>query len=149
MVIDLLSRARMYESLRPGFAAAFDFLRRNDLASLPQGRLELDGSRLFAIVQEYETRPIRDGNLEAHRAYIDIQTLARGEEIMGYAPLDTQRAIVPFDTEKDIAFYEGDAAWVRFIPGWFAIFFPHDAHLPGRCVAQPLTVKKVVVKVAI
>ena len=147
MVADTLAQAPLYEALHPGLAAAFGFLRDTDLRSLADGRTEIDGDRLFALTQSYETQPLQGGKLEAHRKYIDLQFIISGEEQIGYAPLGGQPPVAPFDTEKDIGFYHGDASLVKVSAGMFAIFFPHDAHLPGRHLTAPASVKKVVLKI--
>ena len=148
MITDTLAQAFLYEPLHPLFTAAFGFLRGTDVLSLADGRTEIDGDRLFALTQSYETRPVRDGKLEAHRRYIDIQFVVSGEEQIGYAPLGGQPPAEPFSTERDIGFYHGEAAGlVRLTAGMFAVFFPHDAHLPGRHLTTPSRVKKIVLKV--
>jgi YhcH/YjgK/YiaL family protein len=147
MIIDTLDHSTSYETLHPRFKAAFDFLRRTDIASVPLGRTEIDGSSLFALVQEYETKPIHEGKLESHKKYIDIQLVVEGEEFMGYAPLGGQGAAKPFDPEKDIGFYDGEAWFTLLRKGMFAIFFPQDAHLPGRFTDKPSKVKKIVLKI--
>ena len=147
MIIDTLEQAARYESLHPQFKAAFDFLRNTELLSLADGRTEIDGDRLFALTQSYETKPIDGGKLEAHRKYIDIQFIISGEEYIGYAPFESQSPVEPFSVEKDIGFYHGDASFSRLTAGMFAIFYPHDAHLPSRYLAASAHVKKVVLKV--
>lgn len=147
MIIDTLDHSASYENLHPRFKAAFAFLRRPDIAAIALGRTDIDGSKLFALVQEYETKPIQEGKLEAHKKYVDIQLVLEGEEFMGYAPLDGQSAAKPFDPEKDIGFYDGEAWFTRFRKGMFAIFFPQDAHLPGRYTEKPSKVKKIVLKI--
>lgn len=148
MVVDTLAEASRYEPLHRGFRAAFDFLRDTDVRSLAEGRTVIDGDRLFALVQSYATQPVEGGKLEAHRTYIDIQFVVSGEEHIGYAPLGGLPPDAPFDAEKDIGFYRGEAAClVKLSAGMFAVFYPHDAHLPGRHLTVPSRVKKVVLKV--
>ena len=149
MVIDTLDNCGRYERLHPGFKAAFAFLKRPGIEATPDGRLDLDGPRLFALTQTYETNPLREGRLEAHRKYIDIQFIVSGEEHIGYSPLADQAAVKPFDTENDIGFFDGEACFTLLRKGQFAIFFPHDAHLPGRCTEKPAQVKKIVLKIAV
>jgi YhcH/YjgK/YiaL family protein len=147
MVIDTLANSARYECLHPRFKAAFAFLRRADLDAIALGRTEIDGSALFALTQAYETKPIQEGKLEAHRKYIDIQFILEGEEFIGYAPLGGQPVSKPFDAEKDIGFYDGEAWFTRLRKGMFAIFFPEDAHLPSRHTDKPFQVKKIVLKI--
>ncbi|MCL1920279.1 MAG: YhcH/YjgK/YiaL family protein [Kiritimatiellaeota bacterium] len=147
MIIDTLTQASRYEALHPRFKAAFDFLRGTGLQSLAPGRTEIDGDDLFALTQAYETQPAQGGKLEAHRTYIDIQFVISGEELIGYAPLQGQPPAGPFDAEKDIGFYHGDASFTKLSAGMFAILFPHDAHLPARHLTTPAHVTKTVLKV--
>ena len=147
MVIDTLDHSSSYENLHPRFKAAFAFLKRPDIATVALGRTDIDGNSLYALVQEYETKPIQEGKLEAHKKYVDIQMILEGEEFMGYAPLGGQTATKPFDPDKDIGFFDGEAWFTRFRKGMFAIFFPQDAHLPGRYTEKPSAVKKIVLKI--
>lgn len=147
MVIGTLAEMARYAGLHPRFAEAFGFLRRCAEAPPPEGRVELDGERLFATVQRYTTKPAAEGLLEAHRKYIDIQFIVAGEEWMGYAPLAATAEDAPFRAADDIGFLRGEAGFTRLSQGMFAVFFPEDAHMPGRHVAAPTEVVKVVVKV--
>lgn len=149
MVIDTLEHASLYTSLHPLFQKAFEFLNRTDLNSLPDGKIQLDGDRLFASVQHYTTQPVSDGKMEAHRRYIDIQYVVSGEEVIGWAPLEEKNEFTPFDPEKDIGFYFGETFPETLKAGMFAILYPCDAHLPGRFLVSPSEVKKIVIKVAL
>ena len=54
MVLDTLENADAYNALNSGFAKAFEFLRRNDLAQLDEGRHEIDGERVYAYFTDPE-----------------------------------------------------------------------------------------------
>jgi YhcH/YjgK/YiaL family protein len=149
MILDLLEKSASYEKLHPGFAKGFEFLRRTDLAAIADGRHAIDGERVFAINQTYDTKPWKDGFLEIHRRYMDIQFIVSGEELIGYAPLAGQPEKDAYDASRDIAFLHGASDPVRLRAGQFAIFFPHDAHMPGRTTNAPTRVHKIVVKVAV
>lgn len=149
MVIDTLDNCPRYETLHPGFKAAFAYLKQAALVPPDIGRVELDGAALYAMTQTYETKPIHDGKLEAHKRHIDIQFILEGEEFIGYAPLKNQTPATPFDAGKDCGFYDGEAWFTLLRKGMFAIFFPEDAHLPGRYTDKKTQVKKIVIKVAV
>lgn len=149
MILDVLPRSAAYERLNPSFSSSFAFLRRPDLPTLAAGRHAIDGDRIFAIVQDYETKPLAEGFLEVHRRYIDIQYVVTGEELIGYAPLAGQPIQVPYVEDKDTAFLQGPADPIPLRAGQFAIFFPHDAHMPSRTAGNPVKVHKVVIKVEI
>ena len=147
MIIDSLANASQYRALHPHLGDALDFLTNNDLAALSAGKHPIRNEDVFAIVNDYDTRPESEGTWEAHRQYIDVQVVARGRERMGYAPIEDLSVTTPYDAEKDSALLEGPGNWVTVNAGMFTIFLPQDAHIPGIAVAQPEAVRKIVVKV--
>lgn len=146
MIFDTLEHALRYAELGSGLPAAMKYLLETDIASLPVGRINLDGDRLYVLVQEYETKPPEQGKWEAHRRYIDVQYVASGRERMGFANLGTMQ-LGEYHPEKDFQALSGAGNQVDVFAGAFVIFFPEDAHMPGLCVDQPEPVRKVVLKV--
>ena len=116
--------------------------------SLPLGRFDIDGSHLYALVQEYPTKPIEQGKWEAHRKYIDIQYMVSGKERMGFANINTLQQGI-YSAEKDLLQMEGTGNFVDVFAGAFVIFFPEDGHMPGLNAGVPEIIKKVVLKVKI
>jgi YhcH/YjgK/YiaL family protein len=154
MILDRLENWAPYAKLGRRFTAGFTYLRETDLEKLADGRYEIDGPRVVAIVQAYATKPRPDGRWEGHRDHADIQYLVRGVERMGVTPIATVASEAPYDPGADLEFYaESDAGAApagRFFDlaaGEFALFFPHDVHMPGLAVGAPREVKKVVIKV--
>jgi len=78
------------------WAQAFRFLATTDLAALPKGRHELDGTNLYASVDEYLSREPEDCRLEAHRKYADIQYVISGQEQIGITPLAETVEATPY-----------------------------------------------------
>ena len=150
MILDRLSNATLYRRLGERFAAGFDYLQR-DLAAMPDGRYEILGNDLFAMVQGYETKSIEQGRWEAHRRYADIQYMIGGRERMGVAALERMRSQVAYDAEKDLEFFHGgpdEGQLITVEQGSFAIFMPQDVHMPNLTLPHgSARVKKVVVKV--
>ena len=148
MIVDTLARGGLYAPLHPHFARAFRFLAGSGVASLPAGRHEIDGERLFAIVSRSPGRRREEGRLETHDRYIDIQYVFSGSDEMGWKPREALRLPAgPHSTEKDIRFYEDDPdGWFPVREGSFALFFPGDGHLP---LVSDGEIGKVVVKVAV
>ena len=152
MVYDAIENMRQYAPLLPGLEKAVAFMERGDLAGLPDGRVEIDGDRVFANVQTYMTRPIDMRGFEAHRKYADVQFVLGGEgELCGVAvPTAEQDVVAPYDGAKDVLFCAPPLCeWFRLTPGFFAIFLPQDAHEPSRQLGEVAEVRKVVVKVLI
>lgn len=104
MILDMLENGKNYVSLNDRFAEAFAFLAEKNFEELPDGRYEIDGENLFAVVMSYTTRPVTEVEWEAHQKYLDIQYLARGKEIIGWALLNQLTLSKPYSEEKDIAF---------------------------------------------
>ncbi len=150
MITDTLQNAALYEALHPGFKPAFDFLRNNDLSALVPDIYEIDGRNIYAMVQEYDTKPLAEGKWEAHRSYIDIQYIIEGEELLGDVPTGRLSPMVPYSAEKDIEFLTGEGSLVTLCREDFMILYPHDAHMPGIAVQQKSAkVRKVVLKIRV
>lgn len=148
MILDTIENSHLYEKLSERISKAFTYLKETDLKTLPEGKYPIDGDSIYASVQEYLTKNRSEGQLEGHKKYIDIQYVISGEELMGIAPLSTQKP-VDINDEKDYTFYTGDAGFVNVKEGMFTIFFPTDLHMPCISVDQQKKVKKVVIKVKI
>ncbi len=147
MILDTLANAARYAGLKVGCSEAFGFLDQPGLAELPDGKYEISGDRVYAIVDRAQGRKVSDGQLEGHRKYLDIQYVISGEELMGWRPSAGLVNAVPYDATKDLEFFEGEPeSIVRVPPGSFAVFLPTDAHLP---LIGDGPIHKVVVKVAI
>jgi len=150
MILCTVSDFERYAGLHPLFPAVAEFLARPDLRALPEGKLELRGEDLYVSCSPHaRTRPPEEALLEAHRAYIDVQLVLEGTDLMGWAPLaDCQDETVPYDEAKDIRFFrDAPRTHVQVGAGQAAVFFPEDAHAPligaGGCV------HKLVVKVKV
>jgi len=150
MILDSLSNSADYLSLHPLFPAAFEYLKNFDPAT-PDGKYEIDGKRLYALVQRYETAPEETKAWEAHRVYADIQYILCGREGIVYAPVGELKSTIPYNEVKDVEKFSGETvknASTSVVPGgYFAIYLPQDGHRPGCMVGQPEPVVKVVIKV--
>lgn len=151
MIFDSLNNHALYEPLHPKFCEAFAFIRRALDEGLALGRYELDGDALFAIVQEYSTKPIEDCVFEGHRKYIDIQYIIHGSETMGVAELSKMTVSTAYNEQKDLTLFEplATASKITVHDDEFAIFFPHDAHCPAIATEEPAPLAKIVVKVRV
>ena len=147
MIIDKLSNSHLYSSLGERITKALAYLKQTDFSKTESGRYDIDGDNIFALVSEYTTKDESDGKLEVHKKYIDVQFVAKGCELMGYAPLDNQKVINEYNEQNDITFFDGESSFTKVDESMFAIFFPTDLHMPGIKVQRSEYVKKVVIKV--
>lgn len=150
MIVDKFENVGLYRNLNSGLKKGFDFLEKADLQKIEVGTYEIcDG--VFAIVDEYKSKEPGICKPEAHKKYIDIQYIIKGEELIGYAPLENQEVLIPYNEEKDLIFYSAKTQYSKLSNGMFAIYFPTDIHQPGVRVKEneSVAIKKIVVKVAV
>ena len=150
MVYDSLEHIETYKGLSEDIYTGLMFLKQAG-ADLACGVHQIS-PRVKAIVSEYETKPQNEYGYEAHRRFIDIQFLLRGQEKVCSLPLPKLVETKPYSADADAAFYAGDAPAPQEVllgDGYFAIYFPQDGHMPQLCAATPVSVKKVVVKIEI
>ncbi len=149
MILDKLENLEDYE-LGGLFPRAIEFLRDNDLISLPPCKIKLLGGDLVVNIQDFDGKEEKDCRMETHRDFADIQiVLGGGEERMGWKSADDCKDIlVPYNEDKDVEFYNDKAdSFVTVRSGQAAIFFPTDAHQPG--IAPNQHYRKIIVKVKV
>ncbi len=132
MILDHLANWR--RSIAPGslLAQGCEYLETADWKSLGDGKHVIEGERLFVLVSHDEGRGRDGARLESHRKYLDIQLVLEGCEHMGWRSLGTcQQPSGPFDTKRDIVFYEDrPALWFDLPAEHFVVFHPDDVHAP-------------------
>ena len=149
MIKDLLKNAELYYSISENLKQGFEWILNTDLANLPCGRYEINGEKLYANVQEYETKA--DANYEAHRKYIDIQCVVKGKELVGVTDISNGKTVETYDNKKDIEFLSTNKPdeYFELNNGEFIVLFPQNAHKPSISAGEKTSVKKVVVKAAL
>ena len=150
MIYDNIDNLETYAGISEDIRLGLEWLRDVN-PDIEKGVYELS-SRVKAIVSEYTTKEVNENGFEAHRDYIDIQYLLKGSEKIFCLPLEYLKETKAYKAEIDAAFYEGvkvSAQELLIGNGYFAIFYPHDGHMPGLCFEASKHVKKVVVKVKI
>ncbi|MGE5172887.1 MAG: YhcH/YjgK/YiaL family protein [Betaproteobacteria bacterium] len=152
MIVTDLKHIDHQVMMTPALKKAIDFLRLRGIHDLPDGRVEIDGNEVFAIVQRYETIKAAAPKFEYHRKYIDIQFIVSGEEIIGWAQAEHMTTTQDYDPDKDICFGTAEKGkWtpVHLQAGQLAVLWPEDGHAPKVAAGGPSRVMKIVVKVAV
>ena len=149
MIKDKLINAETYYGISKNLKKGFEWLLSQDLDNIAPDKYIIDGDKLYANIQEYETK--LDAKYESHRKYIDIQYMIRGEEQVGVTDIKNCIICVEYDSEKDLEFFDCTEPehYETLYEGEFLVFFPQDAHKPSISTKKTQIVKKVVVKVAI
>ena len=133
MILSEFQNKDRYINLHPLFEKGFTFLEKENLSQLPEGKLEIDGDDLFAIISKPGTSAEKILKLEAHKKYIDIHYIIAGTELFGWKNLkDCKHMEGEFDFEKDFVLYN-DQDFTSFLLNKynFVVVYPEDAHSPG------------------
>ncbi len=133
------------------FTIGYEFLHRDDLPALPVGNIDLGGG-ITVQVQEYTSKLPAEGMFETHDKFFDIQYVVSGVEAFGIAKREGLEISIPYNPEKDIAFYKEPAVSgsVILAAGDLVVVAPEDAHKPGLAIAdRRVAVKKLVIKIPV
>jgi len=149
MIVDTITNAGKYFSLHPLFEKAFEYIGKNDLANMTDGKSDIsDGLKSIFISAPGKTLAASLAKFECHDKHIDIQYCINGLETIGWKTRST--CISPngeYKEEKDVRFFSDEPdMFFQLTNGQFAIFFPEDVHAPMIGDGE---IKKLVIKVKI
>lgn len=146
MIYGKISDLAQYRGLGAALDQAIDWVLTGAYKDLPQGKTEIDGSRVFVTRSFYETKPSDELIFEAHEQYGDIHLVLSGEdEIQVSSTEDLQ--FIERREGKDFAAYQGEPESVCVMrPGYFLIVFAQDAHRVKVMHKTSQTIEKAVVK---
>jgi biofilm protein TabA len=148
MIYDTLEHTENYSQKDSPIYKALCHAQSFD-TSKPDGRYEIEGDSLYALVSSYGTSPAEDRRFEAHRKYIDVQVLLEGEEKIQTSFASDLKPLEEYFEPKDIIFLQPppDFASLVMRPGYFAVVFPHEVHRPNCNLHGKSYVRKIVLKV--
>lgn len=152
MIVSDLNHIDRQLSMTESLNKAIAFLRGLDSDKLTEGKVEIDGQRVFALCQRYETVTADAPKFECHKKYIDVQYIVSGEEIIGWVPADRITITEEYEANKDICFGKVPKHQITSIylgAGQLAVLYPEDGHAPRLAAGGPSTVLKIVIKVAL
>lgn len=133
MILDTLDRLEGYGYISPLMNKVVDFFSKTNLELLEPGRIELQGNDLFVNVNRQGAQTRDQVPIEAHAEYIDIQVPISTDEEMGFLSSRFMPApSVPYDSNRDVAFYPGLCdTYLNVRKGMFVVFFPGEGHAPA------------------
>ncbi len=146
MITDSLSCLGRYRGMHPALDLAIRWLEAHDLASLPNGRTEVEGQTVFINVMDADLRPAEGADFEVHHLYADLQIDLTGSEYWAW----TTRAepTGAFDEKADCGFAAGPEQSSGLLgEGRFALFLPGEYHKPSCISPVSRAVRKAVVKI--
>jgi biofilm protein TabA len=128
-----------------------EYLQQTDFSRIEKGKYEIEGTQIFAMVQEQQTTPKVNRRPEAHVKNIDIQYVIEGIDVIGFGmPNPANEVEEDLLAEKDCVFFKNvlDEMDLVLTSGMYAIFFPEEIHRPNCQYKESEKLRKVVVKVA-
>ncbi len=132
MILDSVRSFEKYRTLQEGFDKVYQFIKKNDLHALEEGKYEIDGEKVYCTVWKGPAKGLEPPKLEVHDSHIDIHVLLEGSETMGIK--DRRRCSSEdreYDEATDTAFLSGEPEnYVVLGTDNLAIVFPADAHAP-------------------
>lgn len=150
MIFDKIENIELYFQLGERIKQALIYIRETDFTKLKTGKHNIDGDKLFVLVNEYKTKDISECVMEAHKKYIDLQYMYKGCEKIACSILTDQEPTKNYDSENDYSLYKPfDFSIIKLETGTFALFFPDDIHMPGIVHNESKNIKKIVVKILI
>lgn len=146
MIIDTLKYAHHYYDLLPGLDIAMEYIKTTDFSKVAAGRYELDGKRVVALIQEYET--MDNPPWESHEFHVDVQYLIEGVEEIGYRPLKGMSPKQPYNAEDDYdLLHDVEGSYVTLKDDVFMLLYPQDGHQPRKQSGKAMPVRKCVIKI--
>lgn len=151
MILGLLSEVALQKPvLPPAIVRALEAFLMQDMINKAPGRYELEGDKLFCLVQDAVPRSVADSQSEAHRRYADIQIPVSATERFGFSL--PQSGLAPCDDRleaQDLAFYPAPANefFMDVEPGAYVVFLPAELHRPCVLIKNKTEFRKVVIKV--
>ena len=154
MIKDNIKNSKNYYYLSSRVALGLEYLTNTDFCVVEKGKYPILDDEVFAIVQEYHSKPLSEGKFEAHKRYIDIQYVVEGEELIGVADIGKFSEVTEYDSGKDIVFLQQKSneniEFIDLKSKEFVILMPVDVHMPSiKSLDKKISsyVKKVVIKV--
>ena len=147
MIIDKIENWALYAQEGTRLYRAFEYILKTDLDSLALGKHVIEEDEIFAILMEYDTKPVEDCVMEAHKRYLDLQFVVSGVENIGLVSYKGQEPSVEYQEKDDYWLFKTNHHLFAFGAGDFGVFYPDDLHMPGVVIDKPSKVKKLVVKV--
>lgn len=149
MIFGSMKHLGEFSFLEEGVKECFRYACNNDLNSYEQGRYEIDGDRLFVNIVEYTTTTPENRFWEAHKKYLDVHVMLKGQEQIDINFIDNMR-LKAYKPEDDFQSMEGEKnSMVVLNPGDFLVCYPKDAHRTAVAAREPELVKKAIFKVCI
>lgn len=151
MIADTYENRERYSELHPDWNKAFQIIQGLIGGPIPEGaniKETIDGMQLR--MQTYLSKNEDEKQFEAHRRCVDIQYIVEGREVIYWTKTDRLKVTVPYSAERDhmslMPADKDDSCPLYLSKGYFAVFFPGDAHKTQCRWGESEKVVKIIIK---
>jgi biofilm protein TabA len=146
--INMLEFAKQYFKNKAYWDKAIEFLNNPGLADLKPGKYNIDSTFVVATISYAESSDSNKVKWEAHRKYLDLQTLISGNAFYAIAPFNKEDISEQYNDSTDILHITtNNGKYYKSVPGTLFVFFPSDAHKGAIKENTGDIVKRVVIKI--
>lgn len=145
--VNIAEFAKQFNANTERWHKAFAYLRNTNFQDLPEGKYEIDGTDVYALVTTGPPKSADSTLWEAHKNYDDIHYVISGKEKIGIAPLTSARPAGAYNAVRDLTYYTAKGNYHLADPGNFIIITAKEAHQPGIRADSDGIIKKLCIKV--
>lgn len=138
-----------YRFLKEEIQTCFSFLKENDMACMETGSYPIDEEKNFVNIVEYETKEKELCKWEAHKKYLDLHVMLRGQEGISLNFIDNLEQGSFVEAEDFLPLEGEENCFVQLHAMDFLLCFPEDGHMPGIELGESGRIKKAIFKVQI
>lgn len=128
---------------------ALQFAAENDLVNFKTGTHEIEGKDLYVNIAEFDTQAPEDRIWEAHKQYLDLHLVLRGEEKINLRLIDEVETGIYHAEEDYLEIKAEGGSQIYLHEGDFLICNPEDAHQTGVKIYKSCNLKKAIFKIRI
>ena len=103
MIFDDLKNITFYKGIHPNLDKAIDYLYQHRKDSFELGKYDIDGDKIFLVVQENVLNQAENDQFEHHKNYADLHLLVEGHEYSSYGSRIKDEAVA-FEKLVTLAF---------------------------------------------
>jgi len=149
MIFGNIKNLQEYPFLEEQIKKCFTYAAENDLLSFEKGKHEIDGNRLFVNIVEYTTTQAEERFWEAHKKYLDVHLMLRGQEQIDLNFIQNMEVKEYVEDSDFVPMAGAKNCSVVLRAGDYLICYPSDGHRTAVAVEKPEVIKKAIFKVQI
>ncbi|MFA6431460.1 MAG: YhcH/YjgK/YiaL family protein, partial [Candidatus Margulisiibacteriota bacterium] len=131
-IFDSINSLIKYTNI-PNIEGIIKFIQNLNLNDIPDGKIEINGEKLFVNISRYFPEDEKEKRFESHNIYTDVQVILKGAEKIQIVSAKNMKKETEYSLEKDCQFFSAqkEISDIILSENEFVVFFPGEAHKPG------------------